>query len=380
MISLRNREDLVSMVTRELLFRIRQTSLSKRLYSVYLIGSAARGELSFLLSPSGFDVHGDIEYLFVFRGSVKRKDKRILSKILQDIEQYLNIKSPFFHIDYGAYSRIKMRFLPNTFWFQELFNNGQLVYGQSDTDLFRTILRRRYDLGNLNRIIIVRLWNMLRIMPDKIKSDELSEYEKELVAHSYARNILDILTVYMPNKGYKLFTYKSRLKAYQNLDLDDRLWKVDLFRECLDIKLGNTRSTDYERLGLEFLEAYQILFQYLRQANPRLGTNFTRVVFRELLYKRTRRFIKVMKLIFNTRRFDLRLLNTDITDFAGITLLLKAHALIIKAKSDSVETTIEDMLSIWGDFVCDGEINFDEYYTEIVKVMELYIGKGKIYR
>jgi hypothetical protein len=177
--------------------------------SVLLIGSTARGEISVQASPDTFDLWSDIEF-FLVPQSGQLVDKKRLQATYQNLCCELNMRNPFFHIDFTILPLIKFPRLPRRIGVFEAKRNGQVLWGKDIRREFPEVTLNNLDYGNTKHLVLIRLTEMLLYIPWRIVTKCASPYEEKVFSYVQARNALDILTILLPHEGVLLPSYHAR--------------------------------------------------------------------------------------------------------------------------------------------------------------------------
>ncbi len=232
------------------------------IFSIVLIGSTARGELSYRFnSDNTLDIFSDYEFIIVLKrgGRLSVSIVEILKANLSELKRNFHIRSPLFDIDFGIVSITKLKITPNTLWAYEVKENGVEVYGNGALKYLKTTNIRNLDFGNLNELIIVRLWNMLLHTDSRALSEDISRYSKFVLTFYYARNILDILTIYLPNKNILAPSYSERFRIYRELTDNCAANDLGQFGMAHDLKLKLTGHLTLEESQNTFINGYLAL-------------------------------------------------------------------------------------------------------------------------
>ena len=135
---------------------------------------------------------------------------------------------------------LKFRNTPPTLWAYEAKMLGVVVFGKDVRKDLKDVGIENIDFGSLNELVIVRLWNMLVHMNDGFIKNTNTKYEDFIIKFYYARNILDILTILLPQYNVLKGGYKNRTnyfvksfhtpewKIYKDDFLKATMLKVDL--------------------------------------------------------------------------------------------------------------------------------------------------------
>ena len=157
--------------------------------SILFIGSGSRNELSFKVNNDDLDIFSDYEFVIVVNKMLSQSEFNILNKKFRELEKKWDIKSPLFYIDYGVSTLSKFKLTPPTLWAYEAKKLGVIVYGKDVRKDLVDVTLSSLDYGNLNELIIVRLWNMLVHMNNGFIKKENNKYEDFIIKFYYSRNI-----------------------------------------------------------------------------------------------------------------------------------------------------------------------------------------------
>lgn len=212
---------------------------SNCIYSVLLLGSTPRGELTYIKTEGDLDVLSDYEFVIVTERKIPRPTLRLLDDKLLALTKSWAIKSPFFHIDYAVSSKRKFKLTPPTFWAFEAVHASAVIYGNDARRLLPNVTIKNLDLGNLNELVLVRLWNMMLFLNDGVLDGDANPYEKNTVKMAYARNSLDVISIYLPNQGVLTPGYEARMQSYTAVEKRS-IWRdlTPLFKKATRHKLS----------------------------------------------------------------------------------------------------------------------------------------------
>lgn len=248
---------------------IRKTVLeivpANAIYSILLLGSTARGELSYRFDDGKLDIFSDYEFIIV---SNKKISNGILSRLddaLENLSTNWDIQSPFFHIDYGIATVRKFKLTPPTFWAFEVKSASIPIFGADARELLKPITLANLDTGNLNELILVRLWNMLLQVNPSIIQGFSETYEEECVKIAYSRNALEVVSIYLPNQSVLLPGYRSRISAFNSLGGKSPFSEIsELLAKATKQKIDCSASyLTLEEAQFTFLEGIQLLILHL---------------------------------------------------------------------------------------------------------------------
>lgn len=224
--------------------------------AILLIGSTARHELAYKIGKS-VDVFGDYEFVIVVKNKLESSKYLSLKREYSRLSKIWNIRSPLFSIDFGVATRRKLKYTPPTLWAYEAKTKGVVVYGRDVRSDLQSVSTSNIDYGNLNELIIVRLWNMLIHLNRKYIYLENNDYEQFIIKFYYCRNILDILTVLLPNMSTLICGYQNRIDFFMN-ELHDPEWHEikGLICRANDLKINMKDSISLHEAQSTFLKGF----------------------------------------------------------------------------------------------------------------------------
>lgn len=184
---------------------------------VLLLGSAARGEASYGELGGRTELFSDIELLILTAGRPTAAARGALHSRVAAIEAEAGFTNPFFHIGYNVSPE-------RLFWLKvpwdrtvaraELVANAVVLAGpEIDGDRYALDVRGM-DLGALRELILRRLWVQLLDTPLGLLEESSEPYLEGLLKLSLARNLLDVLTVFLPHHGVLGHSYTERHRLF----------------------------------------------------------------------------------------------------------------------------------------------------------------------
>ena len=251
----------------EILHQVCQHLGAANIQLVVLLGSTSRGELTYeVIDDERIDVLSDYELLIVTRWGVARERIAGLSQSFSQNKARWGITNPLFHIDFTHDSLIKFYarcFLVRTIASFELFRTGVVIYGDDSVwnKSLPCITTRNLNIGATNELIIVRLWRQLQMAGENGSSERVHQYSDRIAKYFTARNVLEVLTIFLPSQGVLLPGYGNRdVYFFEHYGRGGHPFPIafhEFMRECLDAKLHLkfTRTFDdyYEQMLTGFL-------------------------------------------------------------------------------------------------------------------------------
>ncbi|MDH7486870.1 MAG: hypothetical protein QHJ81_11405 [Anaerolineae bacterium] len=300
--------------------------------SVILLGSTARGELSYRCDDDRLDLLSDLEMVVVTEGRPAAAEA--FYHRLEAWQRERRALNPLFHVDVSFMPRRRFRRLtPLVRWF-EMRSTGRVLYGADILDEVPQVTPENLNRGQTRELVLTRLWNLLLYIPAAIVFnswsenvtlsaakglplsaakglplsaakglplmqpgdsslpsvaqndifmlqggplgyDDCGEYERLIFTYVQCRNFLDVATILLPLEGVLLPGYRQRL-GYVEHCFAGRSW-AEYFGDCFPALLGEALigklDLRYSRPALDWyrhtVEAYLGLTAYLL-GNPAL--------------------------------------------------------------------------------------------------------------
>jgi len=241
------------------------------------------------------------------------------------------------------------------------------------------------DFGSLNELVIVRLWNMLVHMNDGFIKNTNTKYEDFIIKFYYARNILDILTILLPQYNVLKGGYKNRTnyfvksfhtpewKIYKDDFLKATMLKVDLkddltLEHAQDIFYSGYLNLISDISGLECHNNIDLL-------ESKKKNLMKRKIFKEKLIRSLRRRYIEFKLFREYYKYSLKSLVLFSNDGLRVNLLF---LLLFMHKSLSISLHNNDKIfflrkairyfnkiSFQNKFVYDDSVSFEGNIIEL---------------
>ena len=235
--------------------------------SILLLGSTARGELSYRVGDRGqVECFSDYEFLIVTTTPPTSDQRQTLTARLEVIENQINNPNPLFHIDVIIRTYTRLHTLPPLIFTFEMKQNAQVRYGVDIRSEIPEVTLKNLDYRNTNEILYKRLWAILLHLPKRFIVGGLSQAERHVTGYVLCRNVLDITTVLLPSEQVLLPTYHQRvtylMDHYSDLSFHTMLGLdfPNFIETCLHRRLNLTFS------DLDMLDWYKSTIMYLQRA------------------------------------------------------------------------------------------------------------------
>lgn len=209
---------------------------------VLLIGSTARGELSWAKEGERVRLFSDVEFLIAVSDKDKIKEHEFYKEInkLESRHKFGDL----FHIDYTIIQWRKLYRLDTKFFIFESKKCGIDCGLRSVSAELPTVNRSNLNWKELNEVVLHRLNSVLHMVPQSLFDNTMTEKEKSEFSLGLAKNTLDITTWLHPYEGGELvagfsprlstwskeFLEKKKLGKY--LSADD----VEYMKSCLTLR------------------------------------------------------------------------------------------------------------------------------------------------
>jgi hypothetical protein len=180
--------------------------------SILVVGSAARGELSYLDTDEDFRLFSDYEFLLLTRQNVDKAGQYSLGLDIDQLGHRLNPASPLFHVDLTWYEIPRLPRLKRTIAVFEQKATGKVIFGQDRRHLMPDVTAQNLDRKNANEILYKRLWALLLYLPQEFFESCLTTETMNVTTYVLARNALDLTTVLLPYEGVLLPSYVQRVE------------------------------------------------------------------------------------------------------------------------------------------------------------------------
>ena len=250
-----------------------------------LIGSCSRNEETYYLN----EMISDIEYICIF--DIKNTDTQVVVSQCFD-----TVKSKYQHvsIDISYYSSFRAKNLPKRFIFFEAKTKGVLIFGEGK--FFKempNVNLKNLDYFELNDILLHRVYNLS-------SSIDLINRNPKMFNYLINRNILDLITVILPYKGFLISGYKDRGEALRSIS--DSIGHVsnqkiiDIYQSSLIRKVDYSKNLDsFSRGDMEkFIALLNLVEKTVQDKRKRIfGISFRQLLsyiikgeFYSLIYSR----------------------------------------------------------------------------------------------
>jgi len=249
----------------------------RRITSIILLGSSARGELSYRVDNQGVDLFSDYDLWIITQRKPPLQDVVALKKSVRKLEKEW-ARNPLFNIGLTVNSlrqfRLKAKLEHRIINF-DTKKTGVVIYGENVLKFIPDFPAHLLDLGNTNELILVRLWMQLLYTPLGIINGDPDAYEELVFKYTLARNILEISTIFLANERVLLPTYAEKVlymaKNYRDCSYFPPGFTAFL-QDCLKTKLAVQATFPSEIYYQGLVEGYLALLSYLTNKDTRSRT------------------------------------------------------------------------------------------------------------
>lgn len=176
------------------------------LRSLLLVGSAARGELTWL--PAG---KGRLEMLSDIDAAVftRRRDLARVATLRSALHELTATfpANPLFHVDAGIHRLYMKR---RTIWTFEAQTTGVVLLGEDLRSRMPVVRPNTVDLGNTAELLLVRVANQAIHTPADVVMGTASARTRLIFDYVTARNALELPTILLPHLGVLVAGYQAR--------------------------------------------------------------------------------------------------------------------------------------------------------------------------
>ena len=245
--------------------RVRAVFSTPDVIAVIVIGSTARGEMSFFRSHSTLMVRSDIEFYVLARRP--RRLRRQLAPVLSALEREYTRKWPAFHIDASYLTPARFRRLKPLIRHFELKKNGTTLLGEELISLAPEVTLDNLDWRELNDVV---MWSLLSLAV-RIPAEWLAG-RKDLPPEDrvvIARNILDITTWALPGLGVLLPTFSARNGFWETSRVQHQIAGTPLptaatLHECFRARSTDANELDANLLFAQTVKAWSFAYDVVR--------------------------------------------------------------------------------------------------------------------
>jgi hypothetical protein len=239
-----------------------------------LLGSTARGEASWHVYRGSVNVLSDLEFYLLTTRSLRADERQSLTEARRSWQGAWAFPNPFFHIDISINPETlfwrKLRF-DRRIAAYEVLSNAIVLVGEDFEREPHLFGPEQLDLGNTNELVLVRLWMQLLFTPVRAVRGEADDLEWLVLKYALCRNVLEVLTILLPNRGVLLPSYRQREQYFRDhAELHDLLpdGAVRSQAACLEAKLHPLMPMEWHEYYAQLLTQYLGLLRFLVGAPP----------------------------------------------------------------------------------------------------------------
>lgn len=240
---------------------------------VLLIGSTARGELSWINELDNVQLFSDIELLVVVSNKVHDKEKAFC-QLITELESKCDF-GELFHIDFTVITWKKLVRLDKKFFIFESKQCGIDLTDRSVRSQLPDVDRSNLNWKELNEVLLHRLNSMLHAIPLSLFSCTMSEGEQRTFALNLAKNTLDITTWLHPYEAeYLVAGFTARTASWDDAFLEQKRLgsyfskdDVGYIKSCLVLRKAPCTPVDAASMFEQTLSLYTKGISYCKAVN-----------------------------------------------------------------------------------------------------------------
>lgn len=244
------------------------SSLQDNLVSILLVGSTARGELTYNQDELGnLHFYSDLEFYVYVKQGPDPLTRRIIDKKIEILQRPFTQLSPFFHIDISITPIHLLKRRNTKFITFENKVTGKVLYGIDIKPKLTTVTGSNLNFQELNEVLLHRLWSILLYLPVAFLRDHINFLNFNYIL---SRNVLDITTWLLPYENKNLLPgFKNRLsyinEKWNNLGFRHFFSQDDLqfLNQCYDgkmfLKFTETSTPMYKKSIQMFEQAIRYM-------------------------------------------------------------------------------------------------------------------------
>ncbi len=237
-------------------------------YAIVLIGSTSRGEFTYVTKDNDISLYSDLEFYVFTRGKTKEDIMMDIRNSLDEYSEKISKNNPLFNIDVGFVLIDNIHRLPRDLRIFEMTTNGLVVYGNKDIlNKIPRVNLQNIDMGHINSLIYLRLWDVIKRFPLTLKTEEQSTISNYIIS----RNIIELPSIILPHEGHMISTYKNRIKKMSDVDNSadfQRFFGKDFSQDMQKyyvLKMNPGLKRYRPEIFQDFLKSYQKTIDYLNQ-------------------------------------------------------------------------------------------------------------------
>lgn len=240
---------------------------------ILLIGSTARGELSWINELDKVQLFSDIELLVVVSNKDRDKEKAF-SQLITELESKCDFGN-LFHIDFTVITWEKLARLDKKFFIFESKKCGIDLSDKSVRPQLPDVNRSNLNWKELNEVLLHRLNSMLHVIPSSLFSCAMSGNEQRVFALNLAKNTLDITTWLHPYESEGLVAgFTARTASWGDAFLEQKLLgsyfsinDVGYIKNCLALRKSPYAPVDVVSMFEQTLSLYTKAISYCKAMN-----------------------------------------------------------------------------------------------------------------
>lgn len=187
--------------------------------AIYLIGSAARGELAQGIIDGRRELFSDYEFFVVTPRFIAHRERDRVRALLDETARSFGYRNPLFHADFTTREANRLPSMRHTVFTFELRENGRLIAGRDMRHRLPAVTLETLDRRDTREILLKRLRAVAHGLPSPFilgRGARLDAMTEAVAGYLVARNALDLTTVFVPEAGALLPTYYRRVEWWRS--------------------------------------------------------------------------------------------------------------------------------------------------------------------
>jgi len=225
--------------------------------SLILIGSLSRNEGSFIEADGSYLITSDAEFLLILRDRKSIIDSKFFDEVEKIKSNTFQSESKLFHVDFTLLSIHQLKKLQRIFLVFEAKAFGKTIYGENVLHKIPAINYNNICVLDINDILLHRLFSVIYYGIHNSNGLRVDE-----ITYIFSKNILDMLSLELFQKGILLPGFTNRINLIQTNDLLVDDYRRMVYLKSYQIKTGNSiQNEDTKNLLSSFMNVASGLYK-----------------------------------------------------------------------------------------------------------------------